>query len=38
MGSLLLADWVPDFDSPVYERLRAAGSVLLGKTTTCEFG
>ena len=38
MGSLLLRDWVPDFDTPVAERLRAAGASLLGKTTTCEFG
>ena len=38
MGSLVLQDWVPDFDSPVAERLRNAGATLLGKTTTCEFG
>jgi aspartyl-tRNA(Asn)/glutamyl-tRNA(Gln) amidotransferase subunit A len=37
-GSLLFEDWVPDFDSPVAERLAAAGAVLLGKTTTPEFG
>ena len=38
MGSLLLEDWVPEFDTPVAERLRDAGAPLLGKTTTCEFG
>jgi aspartyl-tRNA(Asn)/glutamyl-tRNA(Gln) amidotransferase subunit A len=37
-GSLLYRDWVPDFDSPVAERLAAAGGVLLGKTTTPAFG
>ena len=38
IGSLLLADWVPEFDTPTSERLRAAGAPLLGKTTTSEFG
>ena len=38
MGSLLLADWVPEFDTPTSERLRDAKAPLLGKTTTCEFG
>ena len=37
-GSRLYADFVPDEDSPVVERLRAAGAVLLGKTNTPEFG
>ena len=37
-GSLLYTDWVPDYDAPVAERLLAAGSVLLGKTSTPEFG
>ena len=31
-GSRLLADWVPDHDAAVVERLEAAGAVLLGKT------
>jgi len=31
-GSKLLADWVPDHDAAVVERLKAAGAVLLGKT------
>jgi aspartyl-tRNA(Asn)/glutamyl-tRNA(Gln) amidotransferase subunit A len=30
-GSKLLADWVPNFDATVVERLRAAGAVILGK-------
>ena len=38
IGSLLLADWVPEFDTPTSERLRDAGAPLLGKTTTSEFG
>ena len=38
IGSLLLADWVPEFDTPTSERLRAARAPLLGKTTTSEFG
>ena len=37
-GSLLTADWVPDFDAPLTERLRDAGMVLLGKTNTPELG
>ena len=38
IGSLLLADWVPEFDTPTSERLRTAAAPLLGKTTTSEFG
>jgi aspartyl-tRNA(Asn)/glutamyl-tRNA(Gln) amidotransferase subunit A len=37
-GSLLFRDFIPDFDSPVSERLHEAGAVLLGKTTTPEMG
>jgi aspartyl-tRNA(Asn)/glutamyl-tRNA(Gln) amidotransferase subunit A len=37
-GSLLYKDWVPDADAPVVERLKRAGSVMLGKTTTPELG
>ena len=37
-GSMLHADFVPDRDAPAVARLRAAGAILLGKTTTCEFG
>ena len=37
-GSLRHADWVPAADAPAVARLRRAGAVLLGKTTTSEFG
>ncbi|MEX2425877.1 MAG: amidase [Thermomicrobiaceae bacterium] len=37
-GSLLFTDYVPDFDAPLVERMYASGGVLLGKTTTPEFG
>jgi aspartyl-tRNA(Asn)/glutamyl-tRNA(Gln) amidotransferase subunit A len=37
-GSRLYADFVPDEDDVVVERLRAAGAVVLGKTNTSEFG
>jgi Asp-tRNA(Asn)/Glu-tRNA(Gln) amidotransferase A subunit family amidase len=37
-GSRLFADFVPEEDPPVVERLRAAGAVILGKTNTPEFG
>ena len=37
-GSLLSADWVPDFDAPLARRLHQAGMVLLGKTNTPELG
>jgi aspartyl-tRNA(Asn)/glutamyl-tRNA(Gln) amidotransferase subunit A len=36
-GSLLLEDFVPDQDSVVAERLRAAGAIILGKTNVPEF-
>ncbi|MDB5809002.1 MAG: gatA 2 [Betaproteobacteria bacterium] len=35
--SRLLQDWVPAENAPVYEKLRAAGAVLLGKTSLHEF-
>lgn len=38
LGCAAFADWVPDFDSAVVERLRFAGAVILGKTNTPEFG
>lgn len=38
MGSLLFKDWVPDEDGPFFERVSAAGAVMLGKTNTPEFG
>ncbi|NQV84553.1 MAG: amidase [Rhodospirillales bacterium] len=37
-GSLIMQGNVVDLDAPVVERLRAAGAVMLGKTTTSEFG
>jgi aspartyl-tRNA(Asn)/glutamyl-tRNA(Gln) amidotransferase subunit A len=36
-GSRILAEWVPDEDAAVAERLRAAGTVCLGKTNLHEF-
>jgi amidase len=35
-GTRVLADWIPDFDAAVVERLRAAGAVLLGKLAMTE--
>lgn len=37
-GSWRYRDWVPDFDPPAVERLRAAGAVIVGKSATSEFG
>lgn len=37
-GCLLWKDWVPDFDTPIVERLTGAGGVLVGKTNTPEMG
>ena len=37
-GSPIFADHVPDEDEPFVARLREAGSVLVGKTNTPEFG
>ncbi len=36
-GSKILAAWVPDYDATVIERLRAAGTILLGKHHLHEF-
>ncbi len=36
-ASRILADFVPDFDATVVERLRAAGAILVGKTHLHEF-
>lgn len=38
LGSPLFADWVPDFDGLIVQRLRGAGAVTIGKTNTPEFG
>ena len=37
-GSKIYESWVPEEVTPAVERLRAAGGILLGKTTTPEFG
>ncbi len=37
-GSRIYADNVPDFNSPFVDRVLNAGAVMLGKTTTPEFG
>lgn len=37
-GSAAYADFVPDHDHVVVERLKAAGAIILGKTNTSEFG
>ena len=37
-GSFALAGHIADSDSPVTARLKAAGAVIVGKTTTSEFG
>ena len=37
-GSMLFEDRVPEVDSAVVERVRAAGAIILGKTNTPEFG
>ena len=38
MGSRIYEHRVPDFDVPMVERLKAAGAIVFGKTTTPEFG
>ena len=37
-GSRAFRDYVPQESSPIIERVEAAGAILLGKTTTTEFG
>ena len=37
-GSKTRRGFVPDLDAPIVTRLRAAGAILIGKTTTPEFG
>ncbi len=36
-GHTPMAEFVPDYDAAVVERLKAAGAIILGKTTTTEF-
>ena len=38
MGSALFRDRIPEIDSVVVERVKAAGAIILGKTNTPEFG
>ncbi len=37
-GSRIFKDFVPDQDSPLVERIKSAGAIMLGKTNTPEFG
>lgn len=37
-GSLTMTDYQPSEDAPSVARLRAAGAIVIGKTTTSEFG
>jgi aspartyl-tRNA(Asn)/glutamyl-tRNA(Gln) amidotransferase subunit A len=37
-GSKILADWVPETDAALVERLRTAGAIIIGKTNLDEFG
>jgi amidase len=37
-GSAVSGDWVPPFDTAIVEKLRDAGAVIVGKTSTPEFG
>ncbi|MGH7927883.1 MAG: amidase, partial [Candidatus Binatia bacterium] len=37
-GSKILAQWVPDTDSALVERLQVAGAIVFGKTNLDEFG
>ena len=37
-GSLLLKDFIPEYDSIAVERVKKAGAVILGKTNSPEFG
>lgn len=37
-GSKIFENFVPDEDAPLVERLREAGGIMMGKTTTPEFG
>jgi Asp-tRNA(Asn)/Glu-tRNA(Gln) amidotransferase A subunit family amidase len=36
-GSYALENWIPDADPVIVQRLRAAGAIIIGRTTTPEF-
>jgi len=35
-GCVAFANWIPDEDAPVVERLKSAGAIIIGKTATAE--
>jgi aspartyl-tRNA(Asn)/glutamyl-tRNA(Gln) amidotransferase subunit A len=37
-GSKIVADWIPETDSALVERLHAGGAIIIGKTNLDEFG
>ncbi len=37
-GSMLMRDFVPDYDEIAVERIRAAGAIIVGKTNTPDYG
>ena len=37
LGSLTHEHWIPEYDAEIVKRLKAAGAIIIGKTTTPEF-